>query len=351
MTLRPENGGPLSQPLATAERVSVLNDADANRVGRKARQLARSIGFAAVECDEIALAATELASNLVRHAGGGELILEPLSSCGRLGIQIVSEDRGPGFADTERALTDGFSTAGGLGHGLGTIHRFMDVLETFPRAGGGAQVVCERWLRPVTGRQHSSRLEFGVATRSYRFQPENGDAFVIQQWEARALAGVIDGLGHGQFARRASHAAKDYLDRHFDQPLEALFRGVSRACRATRGVVMALARFELDCGQVQLASVGNVETHLLGSPRASRIVVRRGVVGMSDNPAPVATSHPWTGCSLLILHSDGIQTHWLRSEIESLKDAAPSLTANQLLERYSRRDDDATIIVARNARS
>jgi serine/threonine protein phosphatase PrpC len=189
----------------------------------------------------------------------------------------------------------------------------------------------------------------GAASRSYRNLRENGDAVALQQWEGHALAGVIDGLGHGQFAQRASQSARDYVLRHFDQPLDALFRGVGRACRATRGVVMALARFDFEREGVEIASVGNVGVHLMGNPQPTRIVVRRGVIGMSSSPSPVLTSHPWTAASMLIIHSDGVETHWHRSELEGLAGAATGLIARQLLQTYGRPDDDATVVVARNA--
>jgi hypothetical protein len=87
-------------------------------------------------------------------------------------------------------------------------------------------------------------MEFGVATRPRTFGAVNGDAFVVKPWARSVLAGIIDGLGHGQFAHRAAQTARQYVESHFDQPLDQIFRGTGRACRATRGVVMALARFD-----------------------------------------------------------------------------------------------------------
>ena len=332
-----------------AEQMFVAGEADAAKAPAKAREFAAALGFREAESDEIALAVAELASNVVKHASRGELRLEPLVAAGRRGIQITSEDRGPGMPDAERALRDGYSTAGSLGDGLGAVNRLMDVLEFFPLSETGLRIVCQRWIRPSKGSRGGPRLEMGAASRSYRNLRENGDAIAFQQWEGYALAGVIDGLGHGQFAQRAAWSARDYVLRHFDQPLDALFRGVGRACRATRGVVMALARFDFGRGGVEIASVGNVGVHLVGSPGDTRIVVRRGIVGMSGSPSPVLTSHTWTAASLLIIHSDGIETHWQRSEVEGLAGAATGLIARKLLETYGRRDDDATVVVAKNA--
>src|SRR5690348_16535430 len=91
--------------------VGVLHLADVARAQTSARQYAAKIGFSVQDSEEIALAVTELASNLVRHAGGGTIRLTSLASGERQGMQIESEDHGPGIGDTELALTDGYSTA------------------------------------------------------------------------------------------------------------------------------------------------------------------------------------------------------------------------------------------------
>jgi len=261
---------------------------------------------------------SELASNLAKHGGGGNLQFIPLLQEGRRGIQIVSQNNTRGTPDLERALADGFSTAGGLGAGLGAVNRFMDSIEFQPGTRSGLRIVCRRWVRPSTPALRKRPLEFAVATRSCGHAAENGDAFVVQQWEGHALAGVIDGLGHGPYAQRAAQAARQYLEHHYDQPLDALFRGVERACRATRGVVMGLARFELGRQRVQLAGIGNIEVRLLGGSAPFKFVIRRGVLGMGSAPRAVVTDHEWSSESLLLMHSDGVQSKWVPDELKQL---------------------------------
>src|SRR5262249_22570478 len=154
-------------------------------------------------------------------------------------------DQGPGIADVSKALTDGYSTAGGLGLGLGTVNRLMDEVQIGAGPCGGVHLVCRRWVRGARSGVVWERLAFGAATRSCRFLPENGDTFVFKRWDRFALAGVIDGLGHGPLAQRASQTARQYVEQHFDLPLDKIFLGAGRACHGTRGVVMALARFDV----------------------------------------------------------------------------------------------------------
>ena len=109
-------------------------------------------------------------------------------------------------ADVDQALADGFSTAGSLGYGLGTVNRLMDELDitSYQGPGSGTGIVCRRWLREQPGSATACPLAFGAATRPHPHMAENGDAFVIKQWAESALVGVVDGLGHGQFACRAA---------------------------------------------------------------------------------------------------------------------------------------------------
>ena len=327
-----------------------VTDAIAGRsAAKKARDFAVQLGFATRDAEEISLVVSELATNLIKHAGGGDLQFSPLESSGRTGIQITSEDRGPGIPALDVALTDGYSTVGTLGKGLGAVNRLMDELEFSPRPGAGQRIVCQRWMRPTATAGLRRWLEFGVATRPHRNCSENGDAFVIRQWDGHALAGVIDGVGHGSFAQRASQTARHYLEQHFDQPLETLFRGVDRACRATRGVVMGLARFEQQRQEFTAAIVGNVEMHLLGSPAPLRLMIRRGIVGLSGAPKPVPTTHAWTPTSVLVVHSDGVSPKWQTgANLALVASQPPGLIAHRLLELGGRLEDDATVLVVRN---
>ncbi|HLH54000.1 MAG TPA: ATP-binding protein [Verrucomicrobiae bacterium] len=324
----------------------MVSQADVMRASDQARQAARAIGFSSSECEDIALVMSELASNLVKHAGGGVLSLTPLSVDQRNGIQIESIDTGPGITDVELALTDGFSTRGGLGNGLGTVNRLMDRLE-FESKPGSLRILCQRWVRPSGKGVSMRRVNCGAVTRPRRGTSENGDAIVIRQWTDHALVGVIDGLGHGPLARKASMAARHYVETHFDQPLEDLFRGVGRACRATRGVVMGLARFDLARSAVAVAGIGNVEVRLADGSNKSRFVMRRGVLGMQA-PEPLITEREWTRGAVLIAHSDGIASQWSWNDYAHLAAQGPVRIARKLLEALGKFEDDATVLVAAN---
>ena len=212
--------------------IEVLDPSGVGTAGRAAKALAEALGFAPTACEEIVLAVTEIATNLVRHARGGKLILTSVAAEGRSGFQADSQDEGPGIRDVEHALADGFSTAGSRGAGLGAVNRLMDELEITSERGRGTRIVCRKWLREYVASARACPLAFGAATRPRRNADVNGDAFVIKQWAESALVGLIDGLGHGQFAHRAAQAARHYVESHFDLPLAQI--SGARAARAAR---------------------------------------------------------------------------------------------------------------------
>jgi anti-sigma regulatory factor (Ser/Thr protein kinase) len=330
--------------------IPIASASDAYTVRQTAKEMASAIGFGEQVGEEIALAVSELASNLLKHARGGELRLSRVEDNGRLGIRIESHDLGPGIADVEQAMTDGFSTVGGRGYGLGAVNRLMDQFEITSRcaASTGTHIVCTRWLR-VDAPVAACPLEFGLATRPRLGMTMNGDAFVIKRWDTSALVGVIDGLGHGKHAHHAAQKARQYVETHFDQPLDAVFRGVGRTCRATRGVVMALARFEFggDSIRFSFASVGNVEARFLRKDDAEKFIVRRGVLG-GNAPSPRVTEHHWKTGNILMLFSDGVSQHWSTENFPELTNEAATVMAERLLRIFSKENDDATLIVVKD---
>jgi anti-sigma regulatory factor (Ser/Thr protein kinase)/serine/threonine protein phosphatase PrpC len=333
---------------AVQEAIPISDVADLGAARLAARSMSMAIGFDERTVEEIALVVSELATNLIKHAKDGILRLRRTEEAGRTGIQIDSEDQGPGIPNVEEAIADDFSTSGSLGCGLGAVNRLMDEFDVASRPGAGTSIVCKRWLRLDVPPAPACPLVFGVATRPYPSMPVNGDAFVIKQWGESALVGVIDGLGHGQFAYRAAQAARQYVERHFDQPLAEIFRGVARACRATRGVVMALARFDWERATLTFASVGNVEARVFGSPEPMNFVVPRGILGLNARP-PMVTQHRWELSNVMVLYSDGLITHWRWSDFPHLAQASATVAAQELLRAFARETDDATVVVVKSA--
>lgn len=131
--------------LTDAIAVPIRTEADIVSARQTGRRMAAELGFPAGELTMIATAIAELARNIVTYAGTGELLLEPRQDGARRGIVVVARDEGPGIADVEAAMQDGFSTSSSLGLGLPGARRLMDEFAIASAPGEGTTVTATKW--------------------------------------------------------------------------------------------------------------------------------------------------------------------------------------------------------------
>lgn len=124
------------------------SDQDVVLARQAVRQACQSLGFSLVDQTKMVTAASELARNAVVHGGGGTLISQIVENGTRKGLRLTFEDRGPGIANVELALTDGWTTGGGLGMGLGGARRLVHEFELRSQVGSGTRVSIVRWKGP-----------------------------------------------------------------------------------------------------------------------------------------------------------------------------------------------------------
>lgn len=128
----------------------VVNNYDIIFVRNASKELASSIGFSKEDITRIDLAVSELAHNLISHAGNGRLIIDKITNIetrGRLAFEAISIDKGPGIKDVEKALEIGYSTKGSLGTGLASIKEVMDYFTISSQVGIGTRITVRKWLK------------------------------------------------------------------------------------------------------------------------------------------------------------------------------------------------------------
>lgn len=125
--------------------IPIATDADIVRARQLGRSLASQAGCAPSDLTEVATAISEIARNIVSHAHDGQIAMQVVNRLGRRGLRIVATDRGPGIADVDRAMEDGFSTGHGLGLGLPGARRLMDEFSISSKPGSGTTVVLHKW--------------------------------------------------------------------------------------------------------------------------------------------------------------------------------------------------------------
>lgn len=336
----------MTERTAELETIDVSDASDVVLAGRRTKAKLENFEDDDSAIEETVLVVHELASNIIKHAGEGSIVLAPRSTDNRSGIEVRAEDAGPGIDDIERAVADGYSTVGSLGGGLGTVHRLMDEVVIDSDGERGTRIVATRWSDRSTPEPSEPPLTVGAATRSKPGSEVNGDAFIIEHGQLETLVGVIDGLGHGQAANRAAVRARQYVRSHSDQSLPQLFDGADRVCRSSRSVVMALARFDWRTEEVTIGGVGNITVKFCTGAESRTIVTARGVIGAND-PTPTVTEQEWDSEDVLVLHSDGLTSQWNWDAFTRLREVPVTRATRELLHSLATDDDDATVLMVR----
>jgi serine/threonine-protein kinase RsbT len=132
-------------PTTRTDRLEIRSSDDVVRVRQQARTMAVAAGLSLVDQTKIITAASELARNTLDYGGGGEVLMEVVEETGRRGLRIVFEDRGPGIADVEQAMRDGFTSGSGLGLGLGGAKRLSNEFKIYSALGSGTKISIARW--------------------------------------------------------------------------------------------------------------------------------------------------------------------------------------------------------------
>jgi serine/threonine-protein kinase RsbT len=135
----------IADPSRPVLRVEIAENEDVVIVRQRAREQAHRAGFSLLETTKLVTAASELARNTLEHGGGGHAEIEICTDGTRRGVRMRFVDDGPGIADVEQALRDGFTTGKGLGLGLGGSRRLVNEFEIETRPGHGTKITVVRW--------------------------------------------------------------------------------------------------------------------------------------------------------------------------------------------------------------
>jgi len=132
--------------MTVIEKLPIFKYIDVTRVTFKAKIFAEMLGFTPPQQYMIATAVSELATNIIRYAGKGEITLRKIENNDKIGVEIIAEDKGPGIEDIEKAIEDNFSTSKSLGLGLPGVKRLMDEFMVDSRRNVGTRIVSRKWV-------------------------------------------------------------------------------------------------------------------------------------------------------------------------------------------------------------
>ncbi|MFC8722405.1 ATP-binding protein [Kitasatospora sp. NPDC057198] len=358
-----------------------------------ARQLAHRIGLLPERVGEVALAVSEAATNLRRHAVDGAMVLRVVRTDTEAALEFLTVDSGPGMADVPAALADGYSSGPTLGIGLGAVARLADAFDLHSLPGRGTVLTARFWNRTPAGRAAAAAGEPTVAglTRPMSGQELCGDAWAVRpagrppgpapdapraagtplDWSVltnraprtrsvpgpgpESTAGAFllmfcDGLGHGPLAARAASDAVAAFHRGPAHRPEEVLTDLHRVLQAGRGGAVAVALVEPAAARLTFCGVGNVSAFVVDTVTGHRrsLPSSPGIVG-HQLPAPHPVRQELPPGSAVVLHSDGLTDRWRAADMPGLFSHLPVTAAALLLREAGVRRDDAGVVVAKGA--
>jgi anti-sigma regulatory factor (Ser/Thr protein kinase) len=321
--------------------IAIEESSQVGQARREALGLAAAAGFEEVDAGRVALAATELATNILKHGGGGQMRLTLVRGRDGYGVELCAMDQGSGF-DLVRCLPDGYSTGGSQGLGLGAISRQAAVLDTWSDPRGTlvlARIYAERAVRDMD-------LPYGAQCVAMRHEPSCGDAWQLNLKDGQLALAVIDGLGHGVLATEAAQAGAAAMASSQQSGAAELITCMHRGMAGTRGGAAAVAAVDLRQGRLDFAGIGNISATLCDIDTTRGLPSLPGIVGVQFRKAQAFMAET-TASMLLIMHSDGLQSRWNLRDYPGLFQRHPALIAAILHRDFDRGRDDACVVVVR----
>lgn len=318
---------------------------------RAALLLAQHLGFSDARAGTVAIVVSELATNLAKHAAAGEILLRALgrddTPCEPAGIEVLAIDAGPGMRDEALFRSDGYSSTGTLGNGLGAIERQSDFFQIYSQPSGTVAVA--RIAREPDCRKSRRLLyQIGAVQVSKTGEEVCGDDWRWHARDDRLAILVADGLGHGLAAHDAARLATRLFGRIHDETPQRIITDIHAGLRATRGAAVAALAIDIERGVLRYCGVGNISAVILLATGARQsLVSQNGTAGHSASRIH-EFSYPIPRESVLVMASDGLGTHWDVGAYPGLLTRHPSVIAGVLYRDFSRRRDDVTIVVARD---
>lgn len=349
--------------------IPIRSDGDVTRAVAIATRAARDACLEEAQVNAVATAASELARNIVKYAGAGQLSVRKVTDDAGIGVRIVASDRGPGIADVATALRDHYSTGGTLGLGLPGVKRLMDELVVESEPGKGTKITATSWVgdrrrahrtasRPSGGFQtrHASteRLVAGedgvdgvVAAATVRPHPTervSGDSATLRWIDDRVLVAIVDALGHGPAAAAITQQAQAVLGSTRSTDVVTIMGAVHQALRTTAGAAVGLAVVDPAGRTFETAAVGNIRVRVVGASDR-RLEWTAGTVGAQYRTPRV--TRDVLGDATLLIYSDGVGDRFETRDYPGLRSDHPDIAAKIIVERFGKDHDDASCLVLR----
>ncbi|GAB4016167.1 ATP-binding protein [Spirosoma koreense] len=320
-------------------------------IKKSVSHLAAELAFDKQRLGEIDLIVAEMTSNLIKHAGGGELLVRQVRSSTNAGLELISIDRGPGMSDPTRMMQDGVSTTSTLGHGLGSIKRLADQAQLYSLKGWGTILLARIFLNPLHQPEAKPAFEYRSVLVSKPGETACGDGAYVKLTANHIKLFLGDGLGHGPEASKAVQAAIDAFRLCPDHRPAEIIRYMHRSVNKTRGLVGSVVVYDRQQQHWDWCGVGNIATRISGGLITKNLLAYNGIIGM--NLPNTMHNHllAFEPGQLLLMGSDGLQSRWDPAKYPFIHRYDLSILAAAIYKDYARQTDDTSVLVGRMQRT
>lgn len=296
---------------------------------------------------EIDIIVAEMVTNLVKHGGGGHLLVKLMEEHNTEGIEIISIDNGPGMSDVHKMITDGTSTQKTLGLGLGAIKRLSDVFQVFSQKNWGTVILSRKFKKDLPVHAKPPKAEIRSVVVAKPGEEICGDGFISVVTKDHVKLFLGDGLGHGPDAAHAvQEAGKAFKECPEIYPPEVL-RYINTSVRKTRGLVGTVAIFDLKLKRWEVCGVGNISTRISGPSQTKSYMAYNGIIGLNMPRTINAQEIIHEKGQYLTMCSDGIKSRWETTKFTGILRFDLSVLAASVLKDFSRQTDDASVSICK----
>lgn len=362
------------------QRIHVAAEADVYNAAMLVYALVQQAGARALLATEAATVVSELGMNIVKYAGRGSMTLS-LQEGPRAYVEVLAEDRGPGIADLDLALTEHYSSRGTLGLGLSGVRRMSDEFDIRSAPEAGTSVRARRWLHegavpaaprdapqsaplpavpaasattaapappsaPAPASTQPGGWQMAQAKRPCYGDVVSGDGCMLQAVPHGIVAAILDVLGHGAEAHRLARHCERWLAAHAHADLVGLATALHAEVRGSLGLALTLAFVDTQTHGMVVTGVGNTRLFCLRAPGLC-IDAQPGIVGGHSMPRLRPTRVQLAPHDTLVMATDGINERLTVQELMPLRHLGVQQLAQQVLRGHGKEHDDATCMVLR----
>lgn len=308
---------------------------------KEIKAVATQAGFSEGKVGEIEIIVAEIVSNLVKHGGGGKLLVKPIRQDNIDGIELIGIDNGDGIPDLGRMMNDGVSTTNTLGQGLGAIKRLSTFFQIYTQRGWGT-IVLSRVLKETPGyTKRGNEIRTVIVPKPGEVKSGDGFFCNIDNDEVRVFLG--DGLGHGEEAFVAVNAAIDAYKSCTETSAVESIRHIHQQVKKTRGLVGTIAQYSAKEKQWNICGIGNILTRFINGIDVKNHMSYNGIIGYNIPNSIKDHEYQASEVQVMVMCSDGIKTKWDLMKYPGLLKYDLTILAAVLYKDFGRQTDDMAI--------